>query len=160
MICETDGDLLVADVDAVVNAVNTVGVMGKGIALQFKRRYPENFTAYAAACKAGQVRVGTMFVFDSGRIGDRPRWVINFPTKAHWRSNSKLVDVENGLDDLVRVIAELGVTSIAVPALGCGLGGLSWDEVRPLIIEKLGGVEADVLLFSPAGGLQSSTPSE
>ena len=107
MIQEGTGDLLSADVDALVNTVNTVGVMGKGIALQFKRRFPANFRAYEKACKAGEVQVGSMFVFDAGQLV-RPRWIINFPTKSHWRSGSKLSDIASGLDDLVRVVRELG----------------------------------------------------
>lgn len=151
MIRESHGDLLAADADALVNTVNTVGVMGKGIALQFKKRFPQNFTAYAAACKAEQVRLGEMFVYDSGSIVGTPRWIINFPTKSHWRARSRLEDVANGLDDLAKVIAELGITSIAVPPLGCGHGGLNWSEVEPLIHEKLGGLGVDVMVFPPEG---------
>lgn len=151
MIREAHGDLLTAEVDAVVNTVNTVGVMGKGIALQFKKRYPDNFKAYAAACKADRVQLGAMFVFDSGSMVNRPRWIINFPTKSHWRSKSRLIDIETGLDDLARLITELGITSIAVPPLGCGHGGLRWSDVEPLITEKLGGLDADVLVFPPDG---------
>ncbi len=112
--------------------MNTVGVMGKGIALQFKRAYPANYAAYRAACAKNEVRLGRMFVFDSARLGPR-RYVINFPTKGHWRASSKLSDIQAGLADLVRVVRERQITSIAVPALGCGNGGLGWDEVRPVI---------------------------
>jgi O-acetyl-ADP-ribose deacetylase (regulator of RNase III) len=126
------GNLLNADAAALVNAVNTVEVMGKGIALAFKRAHPTNYAAYRAACKAGEVSLGRMFVYDSGRPG-RQRYVINFPTKGHWRSVSRLADVEAGLPDLVRVIREHGIGSVAVPALGCGNGGLGWMPVRPLI---------------------------
>ncbi|MFI0791457.1 macro domain-containing protein [Micromonospora rubida] len=143
------GDLLTAEVEALVNAVNTVGVMGKGIALQFKHAYPDNYAIYRAACKAGKVELGRMLVFDSGRQGHR-RYVVNFPTKGHWRSGSTLADVRAGLVDLVRVIRDRRIESIAVPALGCGNGGLSWDEVRPLIeaaIDEL--PEVRVLLFPP-----------
>ena len=150
MIREGTGDLLNADVDALVNTVNTVGVMGKGIALQFKRRYPGNFRAYERACKAGEVQLGSMFVFDAGQLV-RPRWIINFPTKGHWRSNSKLTDVASGLDDLVRVIGELGIRSIAIPPLGCGNGGLDWAIVEPLIRDRLSHVDAEVVMFAPAG---------
>lgn len=151
MIRGAHGDLLAAEVDAVVNTVNTVGVMGKGIALQFKERYPDNFKAYAAACKADQVHLGRMFVFDSGSLLTSPRWIVNFPTKSHWRSKSRLVDVETGLDDLALLITELGITSIAVPPLGCGHGGLRWSEVEPLITEKLGTLDADIFVYPPAG---------
>ena len=102
MIRDAHGDLLSADVDALVNTVNTVGVMGKGIALQFKKRFPGNFKAYAAACKAGDVETGRMFVFDAGQLV-RPRWIINFPTKRHWKSNSRIEDIDAG-----RLRANLG----------------------------------------------------
>lgn len=150
MIREGHGDLLSADVDALVNTVNTVGVMGKGIALQFKKRFPGNFKAYAAECKAGDVVTGRMFVFDAGPLVG-PRWIINFPTKRHWKSNSRMEDIEAGLDDLARVIADLGIRSIALPPLGCGLGGLRWSEVKPLIKAKLASIDADVLVFGPEG---------
>ena len=126
------GNLLEADADAFVNTVNTKGVMGKGVALQFKRSFPANFKAYQAACAAGEVKLGRMFVFDSGRL-ERPRYIINFPTKDHWRSRSRLADIETGLVDLRRVLAELEIESIALPPLGCGLGGLDWSDVRPRI---------------------------
>lgn len=150
MIRDAHGDLLSCDVDALVNTVNTVGVMGRGIALQFKKRFPSNFKAYAAACKAGDVETGRMFVFDAGQLV-RPRWIINFPTKRYWRSNSRIEDIDVGLVDLARVIGELGIRSIAVPPLGCGLGGLRWTEVKPLIEARLETVDADVLVFGPDG---------
>lgn len=155
MIREAHGDLLSADVDAIVNTVNTVGVMGKGIALQFKKRFPGNFKAYSAACKASEVKLGEMFVFDAGQLVT-PRWVINFPTKQHWKSRSRLKDIDAGLDDLVRVIGELGIRSIALPPLGCGLGGLNWLEVRPLIERKLAGVTADIVVYPPEGAPPAS----
>ncbi len=151
MIEEGSGNLLTADVDALVNTVNTVGVMGKGIALQFKRAYPANFAAYRAACDRGEIRPGEMFVFDTAVRGRR-RYVINFPTKRHWKSNSRLEDISAGLDDLVRVVREREITSIAIPALGCGNGGLDWEVVRPMIEEacaRMPGVRA--VVFSPSG---------
>ncbi|MEU9504818.1 macro domain-containing protein [Micromonospora sp. NPDC048170] len=132
MISIRHGDLLDADVEALVNPVNTVGVMGKGLALAFKQAHPANFTAYRAACAAGTVHLGRMFVYDSGAPG-RHRYVINFPTKGHWRSQSRRADIESGLLDLVRVLRDNHIASVAVPALGCGNGGLDWAEVRPLI---------------------------
>jgi O-acetyl-ADP-ribose deacetylase (regulator of RNase III) len=152
---DATGNLLDADVDALVNTVNTVGVMGKGIALQFKTAFPTNFKAYERACKDHQVRLGKMFVFDAGQLL-KPRWIINFPTKGHWRSNSKLVDVACGLDDLRRVIDELGIGSIAVPPLGCGNGGLDWGDVRPLIEGKLADLNTEVLVFAPDGTAAAS----
>jgi O-acetyl-ADP-ribose deacetylase (regulator of RNase III) len=151
MIEEGSGNLLTAEVDALVNTVNTAGVMGKGIALQFKRAYPANYKAYRAACARDEVQLGRMFVVDTGALGPR-RYVINFPTKKHWRSGSRLEDIEAGLDDLVRVVGELGITSIAIPPLGCGNGGLGWADVRPLI-ERASARMPDIraVVFAPAG---------
>lgn len=151
MIHEAHGNLLDADVDALVNTVNTVGVMGKGIALQFRRRFPDMFTVYERAAKQREIQLGRMHVWETGALSG-PRFVINFPTKGHWRSRSRVVDVETGLNDLTRLVGELGITSIAVPPLGCGNGGLDWQQVRPLItsaFERLPAV--DVQLFPPDG---------
>ena len=147
---EAEGNLLQANVDALVNTVNTVGVMGKGIALQFKNAFPDNFKAYERACKLNGVRLGEVFVFDSGQL-TQPRWIINFPTKGHWRSGSRIADIEKGLADLRRVVKELGVSSLAIPALGCGNGGLEWRDVRPRIESALGGLGVTVLLYPPTG---------
>ena len=150
MIKPTRGDLLLARADALVNAVNTVGVMGKGIALRFKERFPENYRAYAAACRAGDVRVGKMFVTASVQL-DGPRWIINFPTKEHWRHPAQLEWVRTGLAALAKVIHEMQIMSVAIPALGCGNGGLDWCQVRPLIEEALSGLmSVEVLLYEPA----------
>ena len=144
------GNLLKADVDALTNSVNTVGVMGKGIALQFKNAFPANYKAYQDACKGNVVSLGRMFVFDNGQL-TTPRWIINFPTKGHWRAKSRVKDVAEGLDDLRRVIAELQISSIALPPLGCGHGGLGWDEVRLLVEEKLAGLDVVVHVYPPEG---------
>jgi len=122
MICPTDGNLLEADAQALVNTVNCVGIMGKGIALQFKQAFPENLKAYAQACKAGEVRLGRMFVYPRQSLFN-PKWIINFPTKQHWKSKSKLQDVQQGLEDLIGVVKATDIKSIAVPPLGAGLGG-------------------------------------
>jgi O-acetyl-ADP-ribose deacetylase (regulator of RNase III) len=152
MIEPATGDLLQAGVEALVNTVNTEGVMGKGIALQFKQAFPENFRAYKKACDRGEVRPGEMFVFDQGGLAGGPRYIINFPTKRHWKSKSRLEDIESGLRDLVRVIQARRIASIAVPPLGCGNGGLQWSEVEPLIMVALAPLtEVRVRLFAPAG---------
>lgn len=150
MITTGEGNLLTSDVDALVNTVNTVGVMGKGIALQFRRAYPEMFKAYAKAAKAGEVELGRMHVWPTHALNG-PRYVINFPTKAHWRAPSKLRDIAAGLEDLVQVVQRLDIGSIAIPPLGCGNGGLKWHAVEPLIhaaFDKL--PEVDVRLYPPA----------
>jgi len=122
------GSVLEADVEAVVNTVNTEGIMGKGIALQFRKAYPDNYEAYRKACNSGEVKPGHMFVFDR-RTLTNPRYIINFPTKRHWRSQSRMQDIEAGLVALVDEVHRLGVKSVAVPPLGCGLGGLHWPDV-------------------------------
>lgn len=149
MIRTGKGNLLLADVDALVNTVNTVGVAGKGIALQFRQAYPENFRAYAKAAKAHEVQPGKMHVYETG--GFQPRFIINFPTKRHWRGASRIGDIEAGLADLVATIERLGITSIAIPPLGCGNGGLSWTDVRPLIAAALEPLDVDVVVFAPEG---------
>ena len=127
------GNLMQAPVEALVNTVNTAGVMGRGIALQFKQAYPAMFRAYESACKTDQVKLGKMHVFDLGGLVGGPRWIINFPTKGHWRAASRIKDIEAGLRDLVATIKRLGIRSIAIPPLGCGNGGLDWNDVRPRI---------------------------
>lgn len=145
------GNLLDAKAEALVNTVNTAGVMGKGLALQFKKAFPANCKAYQAACKRGAVQIGEMFVFEAGGIV-LPRYIINFPTKKHWRSASKLEYIELGLSDLVRVIRDRKIQSVAIPPLGAGLGGLDWTKVRPLIESGLRELtDVEVLLFEPKG---------
>jgi len=132
MIRDATGNLLQTDAEALVNTVNCDGFMGKGIALQFKQAWPENFDAYAKACRAKEVRPGHMLVWESGRMVN-PRYIINFPTKRHWREKSRLEDIRNSLRALVEDVQRLDIRSIAVPPLGCGNGGLDWQDVRPLI---------------------------
>ena len=143
------GDLLAADVEALVNAVNCVGVMGKGIALQFKEAFPDNFEVYSKACERKEVRPGEMFVTE--RFGSNPKYIVNFPTKRHWRARSRLADVESGLTALAEQILRRNIASIAMPALGCGNGGLQWPEVRCLIERVLGDLSTEVriLVFEP-----------
>ena len=126
------GDILAEDVEALVNSVNCVGVMGRGIALQFKDVFPENFKAYAAACAREEVKPGRMFVFETGNLTG-PRYIINFPTKRHWRGKSRMGDIEAGLTALAEEIRERNIRSIALPPLGSGLGGLEWEAVRQRI---------------------------
>ena len=146
------GDLLAEDSEALVNSVNCVGIMGRGVALQFKLAFPENFKAYAAACKRKEVNPGKMFVYETGQLGN-PRLIINFPTKRHWRSKSRLEDIEDGLVALQQEIENRNISSISIPPLGSGLGGLDWDCVRPRIEEALTGIsQVRVVVFEPGGG--------
>lgn len=143
------GDLLSADAEALVNTVNTVGVMGKGVALQFRKAYPENYRAYRRACEHGEVQPGRMFVFETGQLTG-PRLVINFPTKRHWRGKSRMQDIDTGLADLVEVLRRYEVRSVAIPPLGCGNGGLLWADVQPKIeaaLQPLANVR--VALYEP-----------
>lgn len=147
----TRGNILEANAEALVNTVNCDGYMGKGIALQFKKAFPENFKAYERACRAEEVRPGKMFVYETGSMLN-PRYIINFPTKRHWRRKSRLEDIEAGLQALAEEIKKRGISSVAVPPLGCGLGGLAWGTVRPMIERALAGLPGvRVLLFEPAG---------
>ena len=151
MIEYTSGDILRCEADALVNTVNCVGVMGRGIALQFKNAFPENFVAYAAACKREAVQPGRMFLYETGHLVP-PRFIVNFPTKRHWRGKSRIEDIASGLADLVRLIREKDIRSIAIPPLGSGLGGLDWNEVRPRIEWALAGLtNVQVLVFEPNG---------
>jgi O-acetyl-ADP-ribose deacetylase (regulator of RNase III) len=149
MIRFTQGNLLEAKAEALVNTVNTVGVMGKGIALMFKERFAENYRHYAAACKAGEVQTGKVHVTAVNEL-DGPRWIINFPTKRHWRSPSQMAWVTEGLHDLRRFLVENQVKSVAVPPLGAGNGGLKWSEVREQIVAQLSGLDVDVQVFEPS----------
>lgn len=143
------GNILEASADALVNTVNCVGIMGRGIALQFKNVFPDNFKAYAAACNRNEVQPGKMFVCETGELS--PRYVINFPTKRHWKGKSRIEDIEAGLVDLVRVIKHRNIHSIAIPPLGSGLGGLDWSDVRPRIVAALEQVASvSVTIYEPS----------
>jgi O-acetyl-ADP-ribose deacetylase (regulator of RNase III) len=144
------GDILTEDSEALVNTVNCVGIMGRGIALQFKNTFPENFRSYAAACERNEVQPGRMYVFDTGRLTN-PRYIINFPTKRHWRGKSRMEDIERGLAALAEEIRSRRIRSIAIPPLGSGLGGLDWSEVRPRIEATLKEfTELRAVIFEPS----------
>lgn len=151
MIKFVKGNLLEADVEALVNTVNTVGVMGKGIALQFKQAFPENYQAYEKAHRNDEIQPGKVLIFSTGKFVN-PKYILNFPTKRHWRGKTRLDDIETGLLDLVRLIKEYQIKSIAIPPLGCGFGGLDWKDVRPRITAAVQGLdEVGVLIFEPKG---------
>lgn len=150
MISYTQGDLLKDESEAIVNTVNCVGVMGRGIALQFRNAFPENYKAYAKACKQELVQPGQMFVTETGEF--TPRYTVNFPTKRHWRGKSRVEDVESGLEALVELVREKQIRSIAIPPLGSGLGGLDWKEVKPLIESAFAEMEdVNVVIYEPGG---------
>lgn len=145
------GDILRGEADAIINTVNCVGVMGRGIALQFKKAFPENFKAYAVACKNDVVQPGSMFVFATGQL-TAPRYIINFPTKRHWRGASRIEDIDSGLRALTETIRQYQIKSIAIPPLGSGLGGLDWAEVKPRIEKALKPLsDVQVIVYEPKG---------
>lgn len=151
MIEYTNGNILYADAEALVNTVNCVGIMGRGIALQFRNAFPKNFKAYEAACHNQEVQPGRMFVYATGDLAN-PKYIINFPTKRHWRGKSRMEDIDAGLVDLQAVIQRLGIRSIAIPPLGSGLGGLQWEDVKPRIYEALHAVPGvQILVYEPQG---------
>jgi len=151
MIETTQGNLLEADAEALVNTVNCVGVMGKGIALQFKQAFPENFSLYARVCKEGRMLPGKMLVFETGDMVN-PKYIINFPTKRHWKGKSKMEDIDAGLVDLVAQIKHYRIRSIAIPPLGAGLGGLNWADIKPRIEQAFADLpDVRVLMFEPKG---------
>ena len=156
MITYTQGNLLEADTEVLVNTVNTVGVMGKGIALMFKERYPQNMQAYAHACKQQEVNVGKMFVVPTEELLGA-KWIVNFPTKQHWRNPSKMEWIESGLQDLQRFIIENNIQSIAIPPLGAGNGGLLWSEVKLRIEHYLSSLsDVHIVVYEPTAAYQNS----
>jgi O-acetyl-ADP-ribose deacetylase (regulator of RNase III) len=155
MIEFTSGDILKDESEAIVNTVNCVGVMGRGIALQFKNTWPENFKAYEAACKRQEVQPGRMFIFDTERL-TFPRYIINFPTKRHWKGKSRMEDIESGLVALSSELRGRGIRSVAIPPLGSGLGGLDWNYVRPRIEAALKDLaDVRVRIYEPKGAPQT-----
>ncbi len=145
------GNILNADAEAIVNTVNCVGVMGRGIALQFQKTFPEMFRAYEAACKRGELQPGRVHVYDLNRM-QNPHYVINFPTKSHWKGKSRIADIESGLQALVAEVRRLRLRSVAVPPLGCGLGGLEWKDVLPRIRQAFAELpDIRVLVYEPKG---------
>jgi O-acetyl-ADP-ribose deacetylase (regulator of RNase III) len=150
MIELTQGNILRTEAEALVNTVNCVGVMGRGLALQFKRAFPANFAAYAAACKRAEVQPGRMHIVETGQLTS-PRLIVNFPTKRHWKDKSRIEDIDAGLDALIADVKRLGIKSIAVPPLGCGLGGLDWADVRPRIERSFAMLpKVRVLVYEPS----------
>lgn len=151
MIELTQGDILIADAEALVNTVNCVGIMGRGVALQFRKKYPANFKVYESACNRKELQPGTMLTFALNTLTN-PRYIINFPTKIHWKGKSRLEYIEQGLEALTAEVRQLGIHSIALPPLGCGLGGLDWLDVKVRIEESFAALsDVRVLLYEPSG---------
>ncbi len=162
MISFKKDDLLKAKTEAIVNTVNTVGIMGKGIALQFKERFPKNYSLYKKASENGEIKIGKMFITELERRRDHPYFIINFPTKRDWRENSRLSYINEGLDDLIEVINEYKISSISIPPLGCGNGGLDWNDVKPLMEKKLSrlSVGIEVNIYEPGINVYTNTAKE
>ncbi len=148
MIVYKNGDIFSEDAEAIINTVNCVGIMGRGLALQFKNRYPQNFKEYEIACKKEEVKPGQMFIYRTGQLTN-PKYIINFPTKRHWKGKSKIEDIESGLDDLIKTIHKFGIKSISIPPLGSGLGGLDWQIVRQKIEAKVANLDCKIVVFEP-----------
>ena len=152
------GDIFAGDWQAIVNPVNCVGTMGAGLALAFKKRFPVMFTAYRKRCLSStkpwdRIKVGLVWIWDTGNeawdVWGGPQYVVNFPTKDDWKNPSKLEWISDGLSDLAYHIIDKNIASIALPALGCGYGGLEFEEVKNLIEEKLGTLTIPITVFEP-----------
>jgi len=147
------GNIFDSNADAIVNAVNCVGVMGKGLALQFKKRFPNNFKIYKESCTNQNLRPGNVLIYDQGELG-KPRFIINFPTKDHWKQPSEIGYIDSGLESLADATRKHNISSIAIPALGCGLGGLKWGDVRPRIVDALSPImDLTVYIYDPKPSL-------
>ncbi len=149
MIKYIKGNILESYAQALVNTVNTVGVMGKGIALQFKKAFPNNFKAYADACRKNEIEIGKLFVTKESTLSTGEKIIINFPTKKSWRKPSEYIYIEKGLDDLIRILESNQITSIAIPPLGAGNGGLEWEKVKKIIEQKLKHLDIDIFVYEP-----------
>ena len=160
MIHYTIGNILESDAQALVNTVNTVGVMGKGIALQFKKAYPNNFNAYQNACKHKEITIGNLFVFKDSNLNSGEKIIINFPTKQDWRKPSEYVFIEKGLDDLVQIIEREKIKSIALPPLGAGNGGLEWEKVKKILEQKLKSLNVEIFIYEPTHEIKEYMKTE
>lgn len=160
MIRYQTGNILESKAQALVNTVNTVGVMGKGIALQFKKSYPNNFKAYVDACKRNEVQVGKMFITRDSNLSSGEKFIINFPTKTDWRKPSEYSYIETGLDDFVKVLAKYNIRSVAIPPLGAGNGGLEWEKVRKIIEKKLNGLDTEIIVYEPSQQIREKLKKE
>lgn len=160
MIKYITGNILESNAEALVNTVNTVGVMGKGIALQFKKAYPNNYKAYSEACKRNEIETGKLFVVKDSNFSSGEKYIINFPTKKDWRKPSEYSYISTGLDDLILVLKEYKIQSIAIPPLGAGNGGLDWEKVKKIIEQKLGDIEAEIIVYEPTQHIKEQLKKE
>lgn len=160
MIKYITGNILESSAEALVNTVNTVGVMGKGIALQFKKAYHNNYKAYVEACKKNKIKTGKVFVVKDSSLNSGTKYIINFPTKKDWRKPSEYSFIETGLDDLIRVLKEYDIKSIAIPPLGSGNGGLEWEKVKKIIEKKLGNLNVEIVVFEPTQHIKEQLKKE
>lgn len=160
MIKYVTGDILESSAQALINTVNTVGVMGKGIALQFKKAYPNNFKAYTEACKKGEIKIGKLFVTRDENLNSGEKIIINFPTKTSWRKPSEYSYIEKGLEDLIRIIHTNKIESIAIPPLGAGNGGLEWEKVKRLIEQKLSNIHVAAFIYEPTAAIKEHLKKE
>jgi O-acetyl-ADP-ribose deacetylase (regulator of RNase III)/uncharacterized protein YwgA len=160
MIKYVTGNILESNAQALVNTVNTVGVMGKGIALQFKKAYPNNFKAYTEACKRNEIVVGKLFVTRDSNLNSGEKIILNFPTKKDWRKPSEYRYIEDGLNDLIRVIEINQIKSIAIPPLGAGNGGLEWEKVKKIIEQKLGQIDIEIYVYEPTAQIKEHLKKE
>lgn len=160
MIHYINSNLLESRAEALVNTVNTVGIMGKGIALQFKNQFPENYKSYKNACKSGEIRIGKLFITKEASILGGEKIIINFPTKTDWRKPSEYSYIEEGLKELVQVIQEKNISSIAIPPLGAGNGGLKWDKVKVLIEAYLSDIDSEIYIYQPDTVIQEALKKE
>ncbi|PKW20529.1 type II toxin-antitoxin system antitoxin DNA ADP-ribosyl glycohydrolase DarG [Flavobacterium lindanitolerans] len=160
MIQYITGNILDSSAEALINTVNTDGVMGKGIALQFKKAFPNNFKAYAKACKENKVDIGRLFVFKDSNFDSGDKIIINFPTKKSWRKPSEYSYIEAGLDDLINVINDNKIKSIALPPLGAGNGGLEWERVKKIINQKLQNLDINIFVYEPTQEIKEHLKNE
>jgi len=160
MINYIKGNILESPAEALVNTVNTAGVMGKGIALQFKKAYANNYKAYVEACKKNEIAIGRLFIFRDSNLISGEKYIINFPTKTDWRKPSEYSYIDAGLDDLIRVLDEYKVKSVAIPPLGAGNGGLEWERVKKIIEGKLMNIDVDVKVYEPTQYIKEKMEAE
>jgi O-acetyl-ADP-ribose deacetylase (regulator of RNase III) len=160
MINYIKGNILESPAEALVNTVNTAGVMGKGIALQFKKAYANNYKAYVEACKKNEIAIGRLFIFRDSNLISGEKYIINFPTKTDWRKPSEYSYIDAGLDDLIRVLDEYKVKSVAIPPLGAGNGGLEWERVKKIIEGKLMNIDVDVKVYEPTQYIKEKMAAE